>query len=164
MNRPSKVGLVLRELHRAEDRMARELRATADRHRVDHEVFHVGHDIAAWSDEHVRRLDRLAGARGLRLGPGVRRPPRLLGAVNRRMAEALGRRHSTQLLLLADLRRLHRMAAGLSVDWELLAQVAQARKDRELFELASGCHPGTLRQLKWTNAMLKVNATQALST
>ncbi len=67
------------------------------------------------------------------------------------------------MLLLADLRRLHRRAAGVSLDWELLAQAAQAARDTELRDLASRCHPRTLRQLKWTNAMLKVLSPQILT-
>jgi hypothetical protein len=43
-----------------------------------------------------------------------------------RLSEWAGRRPEPGLLLLADLRRLHRNAAGVSVDWELLAQGAQA--------------------------------------
>jgi len=62
---------------------------------------------------------------------------------------------SPGLLLLADLRRTHRLAAGVSLDWELLAQGAQAAKDSELLSLASCCHPETLRQMRWANAMLK---------
>ena len=54
-------------------------------------------------------------------------------------------------------------AAGVSLDWELLAQGAQAAKDAELQELASRCHPQTLRQLKWANAMLKVLSPQILT-
>ncbi|MET7998281.1 hypothetical protein ABZU76_46140 [Amycolatopsis sp. NPDC005232] len=42
----------------------------------------------------------------------------------------------------------------MSLDWELLAQGAQVTKDQEMLELASRCHPQTLRQMKWTNAML----------
>ncbi|WP_434449984.1 molybdopterin-dependent oxidoreductase [Lentzea sp. E54] len=66
------------------------------------------------------------------------------------------------LLLLADLRRLHRKAAGVSPDWELLAQGAQAAKKTDLLALAERCHPETLRQLKWTNATLKVLSPQIL--
>jgi hypothetical protein len=37
----TKLPLVLRELHRAETDLARDLLAFADRHRAEHEVFHV---------------------------------------------------------------------------------------------------------------------------
>jgi hypothetical protein len=45
----------------------------------------------------------------------------------------------------------------------MLAQVAQATKDDELLGLASSCHPATLRQMRWTNTMIKVLAPQVLT-
>jgi hypothetical protein len=53
-------------------------------------------------------------------------------------SELAGRRPEPGLLLLADLRHLHRVAAGVSLDWELLAQGAQAAKDSELLALTDG--------------------------
>lgn len=71
------------------------------------------------------------------------------------MSGMLRHRPQPALLLLADLRRIHRIAAGTSLDWELLGQAAQVAKDLELLELTSRCHPQTLRQMRWANAMLK---------
>jgi hypothetical protein len=51
----------------------------------------------------------------------------------------------------------------VSLDWELLAQDAQAVKDTGLLTLASSSHPGTLRQLKWSNARLKILSPQGLT-
>jgi hypothetical protein len=61
------------------------------------------------------------------------------------------------------LRRLHVTAAGVSVDWELLGQAAQATKDSELLALTQRCHPQTLRQMRWANAMLKTLSPQILA-
>jgi hypothetical protein len=66
------------------------------------------------------------------------------------------------MLLLVDLRELHRAAAGVSLDWEMLAQSAQAAEDKDLTVLAADCHPQTLRQLRWTNAQVKELAAQAI--
>ncbi|MEU4673992.1 hypothetical protein AB0F91_40055 [Amycolatopsis sp. NPDC023774] len=157
-----KLGLALRELHRAEKSLARDLRKTADRHEVEHEVHHVARDLAGWSADHVRELARHARGYGLHLdedvpGSGPLAPLRTT------LAGLSAGRPEPGLLLLADLRRLHRKAAGVSLDWELLAQGAQAAKDQELLELASRCHPQTLRQMKWTNAMLKIMSPQILT-
>jgi len=62
-----------------------------------------------------------------------------------------------------DLRRLHRLAAGVSVDWELLGQGAQAVKDDKLLDLTKRCHPQALRQMRWANAVLKELSPQALA-
>ncbi|MGW4063094.1 hypothetical protein ACWEGE_32755 [Amycolatopsis sp. NPDC004747] len=157
-----KLDLVLRELHRAETAMAKELRKASDRHHAEHEIHHLARDLAGWSAAHVRDIARAGRAHGLDLdeevpGPGPLEPLRTA------LSELGGRRPEPGLLLLADLCRLHRRAAGVSLDWELLAQGAQAAKEAELLELASRCHPQTLRQLKWTNAMLKVLSPQILT-
>ena len=41
-----KLDLALRELHRAENSLAGDLLKVADRHKVDHEVYHVARDLA----------------------------------------------------------------------------------------------------------------------
>jgi hypothetical protein len=87
----------------------------------------------------------------------------LSAPLQRRLSDLVGRRPEPALLLLADLRRIHQRAAGVSVDWELLAQGAQAAKDERLLALAQRCHPETLRQLRWANAMLKELAPQTLT-
>jgi hypothetical protein len=83
--------------------------------------------------------------------------------VRNKASELVGRRPEPGLLLLADLRHLHRVAAGVSLDWELLGQGAQAAKDSELLALTKRCHPQALRQMRWANAMLKVLAPQVLA-
>lgn len=67
------------------------------------------------------------------------------------------------MLLLADLRRLYQKASGVSLDWVLLAQGAQARRESELLALVSRCHPETLRQVRWANGTLKQLAGQTLA-
>jgi hypothetical protein len=66
------------------------------------------------------------------------------------------------MLLLSDIREIYLAAAGVSVDWELVAQGAQGARDLELIELAQRCHAENLRQMRWANAKLKESATQIL--
>jgi hypothetical protein len=155
--------LVLRELHRSETSLARDLLAVSDRHRADHEVFHVARDVARWSQEHVRRIADAGREHGLRLDPEPRWSVPAASALVQRLSTAAGRRPEPGLLLLADLRRLHRKAAGVSVDWELLAQAAQAMRLAPLLELAQRCHPETLRQMRWANAQLKEVSPQVIA-
>jgi hypothetical protein len=158
-----KLGLAIRELHRSETSLARDLVKVADRHAVEHEVHHVARDIAGWSRAHVRDLADAARAHQIHLPGDVPASSGPVTALRTKLAELSGRRPEPGLLLLADLRRLHRKAAGVSLDWELLAQGAQAVKDPDLLELAGRCHPQTLRQLKWANAMLKILSPQVLA-
>ncbi|MEE6258072.1 hypothetical protein [Plantactinospora sonchi] len=88
--------------------------------------------------------------------------PGLLATVEAKASELFGRRPEPGLLLLADLRHLYRDASGVSLDWEMPAQAAQATRDRELLGLAKRCHPETLRQARWANAKLKEASAQIL--
>jgi hypothetical protein len=160
----NKVPLALEELHRAENDLAGELLHASDRHKVDHEIFYLARDLARWSQAHVRELARVGRTYGVKLDPEPDDEHSLVARIRQRGAELLGRRHDPALLLLRDLREIHRKAAGVSLDWEILAQTAQALKDRDLLALAQKCHPQTLRQLRWANGALKENAAQVMVT
>ncbi|MBY4127572.1 hypothetical protein HQO83_04115 [Rhodococcus fascians] len=157
-----KLGLAIRELHRSECKLALQLRGTSARHKTDHEIHHVARDIAAWSDDHIYELAMAGRRHGMELTSDARTTPRA-PALQQRLSIMLGRRSEPALLLLADLRRLHRTAAGVSLDWELLAQGAQAARDVELVRVVQIAHPQTLRQMRWANNMLKVLAPQVLA-
>ncbi|MGV0836591.1 hypothetical protein [Mycolicibacterium thermoresistibile] len=157
-----KLGLAMRELHRSELRLARSLDAIAARHHSDHGIHHVAQDLAVWSQEHVALLAEVGRGYGVRLRAHPRTAA-LTAFVQQWISDRLGRRPEPALLLLADLRRAHRLAAGVSLDWELLAQGAQAAKDQRLLELSQRCHPQALRQMRWANAMLKELSPQALA-
>lgn len=158
-----KLNLALRELHRSEQGLAADLLKVADRHKVDHEIYHVARDLARWSQQHVHELADVGARYGLKLDDEPEEDSGLLATVRAKASELVGRRPEPGLLLLADLRHLHRVAAGVSLDWELLAQGAQAAKDTELLALARRCHPQALRQMRWANAMLKVVSPQILA-
>lgn len=158
----NKVPMALEELHHAENDLAGQLLHASDRHKVDHEVYYLGRDLARWSQDHVRELARIGRRFGIDLDPEPEDDVTLVARVRQKGAELLGRHHDPAVLLLNDLRDIHRTAAGVSLDWEILAQTAQALKDTELLALTKRCHPQTLRQLRWANASLKVNAAQTM--
>lgn len=160
----NKVPMALEELHRSENDLAAELLHASDRHKADHEIFHLARDLAHWSQEHVRELARIGRNYGIELDPEPDDEGSLIAKVRQRGAELLGRRHDAALLLLKDLREIHTKAAGVCLDWEILAQTAQALQDRELLALTSKCSRQTLRQLRWANASLKENAAQIMVT
>jgi hypothetical protein len=156
--------MALEELHRAENHMVAELLRISDRHKADHEVHHVARDLARWSREHVRELARVGDDYGIDLNAQPAGDPTLLAKVRQKGDELLGRHHEASLLLLADLRQIHKDAAGVSLDWEVLAQTAQALKDTELLAVTKRCHPETLRQMRWANAKIKETSAQAMVT
>lgn len=158
------VQLALLALHRGEQRLSVELADVAARHRADHEIHHVATDVAAWSHEHVRRLAEASGRHGLDLdGPHGDPWNSVSSALANELSGQETRGPEPELLLLRDLRDLHLAAAYNSLHWEMLAQVAQASGAPDLLSLASCCHPRTLRQMRWTNTMIKTLSPQVLS-
>lgn len=160
----TKIAFAIEELHRIENDLAGKLLRASDRHKAEHEIHHLGRDLARWSQAHVRELARVGPDYGLDLDGEPEDDATILAALRQKGAELLGRHHDPGLLLLADLRELHRMASGASLDWEVLAQCAQGTRDTELLEVAQRCHPDTLRQMRWTNGMVKELSAQILVT
>jgi len=158
-----KLDLAIEELHRSENELHTVLLTMSDRHRVDHEVFHVTRDMAGWSRRHVAELAEAGREFGLDLDPEAKDDPGLLESLRQKASELTGRRSAPGLLLLADLRHLYREASGTSLDWELLAQGAQGARNEELLGLAERCHPQTLRVSRWANAKLKESSPQVLA-
>jgi len=158
-----KLDLAIEELHRSENELYTVLLSMSDRHKVDHEVFHVTRDMARWSEQHVAELAEAGREFGLELDPQAKHAAGLLETLQQRTAELTGRRSVPGLLLLADLRHLYREASGTSLDWELLAQGAQGAKNKELLDFAERCHPQTLRVSRWAESYLKVASPQVLA-
>jgi hypothetical protein len=157
-----KIDLALDELHRSENDLAGQLLAMSDRHKADHEIFHLARDLAVWSQDHVRAIARIGREYGLALDEAPVGDPSVLHKVAQEVAGRLHHRSAPALLLLRDLRSVYMDASGVSVDWELLAQAAQGVRDTELLDVVQKCHPQTLRQARWANAQLKEKATQIL--
>jgi hypothetical protein len=158
----NKIAMAIRELHRSESKLATDLLHMSDRHKADHEVYHLARDLARWSRRHVAELARVGHDYGLDLDADSPEDPPIFAALEQKASELVGRRREPGVLLLADLRHLYRDASGVSLDWEILAQAAQAKQDRELLGLAKRCHPETLRQARWANAKLKESSAQVL--
>lgn len=158
-----KLNLALSELHRSETHLARSLSGLAARHHADHEIANIaGGVLLRWSESHLSDLATAAADHGVQLKTEPRTEARATTA-QEKLSELLGRRPEPAMLLLVDLRRLYRTAAGVSLDWELLAQGAQALDLPDLVALAKRCHPETLRQVRWANAMLKILSPQVLA-
>lgn len=156
---------VLRRLHHDEGHLEKTLLVIGERHHTDHEVVHVTRQLAHWSHDNITAMASLADPHGDFLDdPGdPSTTGGTLAGVREHVADALGRRPGPALLLLRDLRELFLLASGNSVDWNMLAQAAQAARDERLVAVVTECHPRTLRQIKWCNATIKVLAPQTLT-
>jgi hypothetical protein len=157
------IDYALRRVHGGENEIVGLLLRLAERHGADHEVHHVARDLARWSEEHVRLIAERAEDFGVELDADADEPSAAAAKLRSALGSAVGRRPEAGLLLLEELTRVYLRAAENSVAWQLVAQVAQAKKQTSLLELAATCHPRNLRQLRWANTMIKVQAPQILA-
>jgi hypothetical protein len=138
-----KIGAVLAHLRELETHFADELRAAAERHRDDHDVYHQCHTFAVTGDKRVQKLEPLAQRYG---GQAA-------------WETAVGEGSDD---LLEDLRALYLRAQESAITWVMLCQAAKATRDQELLTLATYCHSQTQGQAKWFMTRIKTGAPQAL--
>lgn len=157
------IQYALRRVHHGENELAKDLLATGERYRVDHEIHHVAGDLAAWSRHHVAVLAEQAANFGLDLDADADRPSAAGERLRSAMSTMTGRRKEPGLMLLEDLADLYLRAADNSLAWEMLAQVARAKRQKELLAVTEDCHERNLRQLRWLNSTIKTHAPQILA-
>jgi hypothetical protein len=161
-----KLDIALREAYDAETDLAAELLRVGERHKADHDVYHLTRTLSGWCDRHVRRLAEAAERHGASLDADAVADEQDRGVTARlreKGAELLGRRPESGVLLLRDLRELHLAAARASLAWTVLGQGAQAVRDQALLEVVSACHPETIRTMKWTVQKVKESSPQILA-
>jgi hypothetical protein len=161
-----KIGVALREVHEAETELAADLLRVGERHKAEHDVFHMSRLLSGWCDVHVQRLSAQAGRYDVDLDARAAESERdrgVLARVREKGAELAGRRPEAGLLLLHDLRELHLAAARTSLAWTSLGQGAQAVADTDLLATVTACHPETIRTMKWTVQRVKDTSPQVLA-
>jgi len=161
-----KLDQAISQVARAEEKLADELWQVGERHRTDHDVFHVTKTLAKLERHNLEVLAAQAKRYGGSVDEDAAEPDErgLLDRAVEKGAELVGRRPESALLLLRDLRNLHELAARASIEWVILGQGAQAAKDEELVSAVSECHAETLRTMKWTTYRVKEAAPQVLVT
>jgi hypothetical protein len=155
---------LIQELHEGERGLVEQLRRAAHQHRSDYDVRHGAIQLSGWSQNHVRRLAETGTRYGLHLAADVQDSS--TGAAHqppRKATESPGGGAESALLLLRDLRELHLAAACNHLNWEMLSQAAKAMRDDRLLELTKACQPQTVRQMLWTDTLIKELSPQAFS-
>jgi hypothetical protein len=160
-----KIDLAIREVGRSEAELADLLLRVVERHRVEHDVFHMSRTLAAKSRESLLALTDAAARYDVALDLDAAEPSDgLRTALREKSAELLaGRPQAAALLLLRDLREVHLRAAEASINWVILGQGAQAVRDEDLLGTVAERHPFALKTLKWTTTRLKEAAPQVLA-
>ena len=158
-----KLGRAIEAVARAEAELAGALERVGERHRTDHELFHVTAALAPLARARIERLAALAERFGASVEPGGTERGGPLTTAREKLSEALGSRSAAGLLLLRDLRELYLLACAASIDWTVLGQGAQAAKSRELLDLVADCHAEELRVREGVTTQLKEAAPQVLT-
>ena len=158
-----KIGQAIEDVEKAEVKLAKELRATGERHAVEHDLYHLGHTLADRCSERLERLARFAERYGARRRDARTRSPGPIEALRHKSAEILGRFELSGLLLLRDLKQLYLTAQETEIEWVVLAQAAQAIRDQELLRVAAECHEEAQECGKWLRTRLKESAPQVLA-
>ncbi len=158
---------MIRDVRDAETRLGEELNTLGERHKTDHDVFHLTQTLQRIVHANLGRL----APHGERYDIGVdpddvqeEHGSGLLERAREKTSELVGRRPEPGLLLVRDLRKLHLLYAEASINYVILGQGAQAARDGQLLDACSQCHAQTLRGMKWTVTRIKVAAPQVLTT
>jgi hypothetical protein len=160
-----KLDKAIEDVQEAENELARELVKIGERHAVEHDLYHLGHTLAKQCDEHLRRLEPFAERYGAPpASEGVGEPSGLMETLRHKSSELLGHSEATGLLLLRDLRNLYLAAQEAEIAWVILAQAAQAVRDRELLLVVSECHEEAEVRGKWLRTRIKESSPQVLAT
>ena len=160
-----KLDKAIADVQDAEAELAKELRVVGERHAVEHDLYHLSHTLARRCAEHLERLAPFAERYGAPpKTDGVGYSPGLLETVRRKSAELLGRSELSGMLLLRDLRNLYLAAQEAEIAWVILAQTAQAARDRELLRVVTECHEEAEARGKWLRTRIKESAPQVLAT
>jgi hypothetical protein len=138
---------------RSEETLADSLRAVADGHARQADVFHTCRTLAAMSDEHRRELAPVVARYGE--DRDVEEPARL-------HADGLAEVREGEIGLLRDLQDLHVLATLVQTTWTVIVQGAQGLRDHELLDISTRSNDETSRQLTWLNTRMKMAAPQAL--
>lgn len=132
---------LLAHLHVLETRLGAELRATAERQRGEHDVYHQCQNFALAADKRARKLQGITDGQtewttSLREGGGD---------------------------LLEELRTLYLRTQEVAITWTMAAQGAKALRDSDLLELATDCQSESETQAKWFTTRIKTGAPQSLT-
>jgi len=139
---------------RAEADLADELLKIGERHKADHDVYHLTRTLAKLAQSHAAEL-RAEDAEPTDSGGPMR-------AIREKASELMGSREPAGALLLRDLKALYLAASEASICWTILGQGAQATRDQELLATVTRCHDETLRIQRWVTTRIKTTAPQVL--
>lgn len=143
----------VRLLVTTEQSLADSLRVVGTGHAAEPDVLHTAHQLASWSEDHVRRLQPVAER--LTHEHDTEDPDRM-------QHPALTEVRGSAVGLLRDLQEVHVLGSLVQTCWSVVGSAAQGARDLELMEVSDHCQAETARQLTWLLTRMKQAAPQAL--
>jgi hypothetical protein len=162
-----KIDRAIEDVREAEIELAKRLRVVGERHAVEHDLYHIGHTLAAQCAEHLLALQPFTeryGAASTAEDADAATSPGVMETLRHKTAELLGRSEMTGLLLLTDLRDNYLSAHRAEISWIILLQAAKAARDAELITTATTCQHDAELTVKWLRTKIKVATPQILAT
>ena len=138
-----KLGDLMSHMLELETGLAVQLRAAAERHPDDHDIYHQCLTFSATAQKRVQKLEPFTARFG---GEAT-------------WSSAVGEGSND---LLEDLRSLYLRTQESSITWVMASQAAKAAGDQELLTLATQCQSETDIQAKWFTTRIKTGTPQAL--
>lgn len=157
-----KIGTVLAAVHESETALYHRLLALSQQYVTEHEIHHVAKDVAQWFRNHLKDIAELDSDYDQALNSNVPEVKTVKHAAKRSHDATLGVDEPVGLGLLWDLRDIHMLASGISMQWTMLSQAAQALRDSELSAMVTKCQAETDRQKTWAKAQIKQLSAQTL--
>jgi hypothetical protein len=160
----NKIGLALKELYRAEEELADEFVKAGERLAAEHDVWYDCQRFAEQCHLHADAIRHFAALHEEQLPPPDAETvgETTTASLRHKLAELLGRRPESGLLLLRSLRHLYLQAQEVSFHWIIAGQLAQATRDHALLAAVDELHRETLTQIKWLKTRVKQASPQAL--
>lgn len=160
-----KLDIAIRAVADSETALSHQLNALGERHKADHDVFHLTETLQRIARANLERLAPHGQRYDIEVDADVQEEhgAGLLDKAREKTSELVGRRPEPGLLLIRDLRELHLLYARASIDYVILSQGAKAARDSELLHACDRCHAQTLRGMKWTVTRIKTAAPQVLT-
>jgi hypothetical protein len=160
----NKIGMALKELYLAEEELADEYVKVGERLAAEHGVWYACKSFAEQCHMHADSIRPFAYEHEQQLPPVDEETvgETTTATLRHKLAEALGQRPESGLLLLRSLRQLYLQAHEVSFHWIIAGQLAQATRNKELLALADALHRETLTQIKWLKTQVKEASPQAL--
>ena len=146
------VGLYLQMVKTTEQELEKALKAVADRHQQEPDLEEICTILSSWSQAKARSTDRFIHKYGRERD---REPQRLYSDLFQ------GPRRGG-LALLRDLHDLWLMTTEAQIAWTLLAQAAQALRDKDFVQTCEHNKEQTHRQTSWLETRSKQAAPQTL--